>query len=235
MTEARDTGDSSPANPSSQNAPARPDSPPGVGRSSLEQITGETFSALKSVGGWRGILEAVVPTSIFLVGYVSSSNILYSGLGAIASGVVFLGLRLWQRSSPLSAIGGIFGMAIGLVYAVFSGHGENYFAPSLWTNAVYLAAILLSLALRWPLVGVAVGNLRGQGSRWRKDPQLHGDYRAYTAVTWLWAAMFAIRLAVKVPLYWMGEVAWLGTFQILLGFPLFALTFYFSWLLLRRN
>ncbi|RPF21019.1 DUF3159 domain-containing protein [Myceligenerans xiligouense] len=65
---------------------------------------------------------------------------------------------------------------------------------------------------------------------WRQDP---AKVRAYTTATWLWVGMFALRLAVKTPLYFAGTVAWLGTFHLLLGVPLFALVLFGCWLVIR--
>ncbi|MBL0885653.1 DUF3159 domain-containing protein [Myceligenerans indicum] len=65
---------------------------------------------------------------------------------------------------------------------------------------------------------------------WREDP---AKVRAYTVATWLWVGMFALRLAVKTPLYFAGTVAWLGTFHLLLGLPLFALVLFGCWVVIR--
>lgn len=65
---------------------------------------------------------------------------------------------------------------------------------------------------------------------WRSDP---AKMRAYTIATWLWVGMFALRLAVKTPLYFAGTVAWLGTFHLVLGVPLFALVLFGCWIVIR--
>ncbi|MBE1876843.1 DUF3159 domain-containing protein [Myceligenerans pegani] len=65
---------------------------------------------------------------------------------------------------------------------------------------------------------------------WRGDP---AKMRAYTIATWLWVGMFAVRLAVKTPLYFAGTVAWLGTFHLVLGLPLFALVLFGCWVVIR--
>ncbi|GAB3157847.1 DUF3159 domain-containing protein [Myceligenerans halotolerans] len=65
---------------------------------------------------------------------------------------------------------------------------------------------------------------------WRADP---AKMRAYTIATWLWVGMFALRLVVKTPLYFAGTVAWLGTFHLVLGVPLFALVLFGCWIVIR--
>jgi hypothetical protein len=69
--------------------------------------------------------------------------------------------------------------------------------------------------------------------RWRGDEAL---MRRYALATWLWVGMFALRLAVQVPLFMAGEesIAWLGTARLVMGIPLWALTLWATWLLVRR-
>lgn len=66
---------------------------------------------------------------------------------------------------------------------------------------------------------------------WRKDRVL---MRRYTIATWLWIAMFALRLAVQLPLYLNSSVGWLGTARLVMGIPLWALVLWATWLLVRR-
>ncbi|GII97995.1 uncharacterized protein DUF3159 [Sediminihabitans luteus] len=66
---------------------------------------------------------------------------------------------------------------------------------------------------------------------WRSDAAL---VRRYVLVTWLWVAMFGLRLAVQGPLYLADMVGWLGTARLVMGVPLFALTLWASWVIVRR-
>lgn len=65
---------------------------------------------------------------------------------------------------------------------------------------------------------------------WRHDAE---KVHRYTLATWLWVGMFALRLAVKVPLYLDGDVGWLGTFHLVLGVPLWALVLFLTWVVVR--
>jgi hypothetical protein len=69
--------------------------------------------------------------------------------------------------------------------------------------------------------------------RWREDPVL---MRRYALATWLWVGMFALRLGVQLPLFLTGEdaIALLGTARLVMGIPLWALTLWLTWLLVRR-
>ena len=70
-------------------------------------------------------------------------------------------------------------------------------------------------------------------TRWRKDPLA---LKQYTIATWIWVAMFALRLGVQGPLYLAGSeyIAALGTARLVMGVPLFALVLWFTWRLVRQ-
>ena len=79
---------------------------------------------------------------------------------------------------------------------------------------------LVSVLVRWPLVGVILGFVLGEGTHWRQAP---ARMRAYVVATWLWVGLFGVRLAVQVPLYVADRPALLGVANVGLGLPLFAL------------
>ena len=84
--------------------------------------------------------------------------------------------------------------------------------------------------MRWPLLGVIVAALRGGDMEWRKDPKA---MRAYSRASWVWVALFSLRLAVQLPLYLAGALTALGVARIAMGIPLFAVGIWLSWLILR--
>ncbi len=70
-------------------------------------------------------------------------------------------------------------------------------------------------------------------TQWRKEPLA---LKQYTIATWIWVAMFALRLGVQGPLYLAGSdyIAALGTARLVMGVPLFALVLWFTWRLVRQ-
>ncbi len=210
----------------------------------MRAISGETFSFQEAVGGVRGVVEAVAPGLLFVVVFVATGQRLVPALlCAAAAALVAVVWRLVERTSVTQALSGILGVGIGVVWAWRSGRAEDYYAWGLWTNVAYLAAFVVSLAIRRPLVGVVVGLFRSDGpmfpggswsavGAWRSDKGLRARY---TWATWAWAAMFAARLAVQVPLYRNAEVAWLGTAKLVMGVPLTAVVLWISWLLVRGS
>ena len=123
-------------------------------------------------------------------------------------------------------------MAFAAFIATRSGKAEDFFLPGLIANAAYAAAFVISILVRWPLVGVVVSQLDGEGSEWRDDRR---RVRTFNRASWMWAALFATRLAVQLPLYLAGAVVALGVTRTAMGLPLFALGLWLTWLMVRRE
>lgn len=208
----------------------------------MRAIEAEQFSFSDSVGGVRGVVESVAPGLLFVVVFIASGQELRPALiAAVAAVVVAVVARLVQRTPVTQALSGAVGIAIGAVVAARTGQAEDFYLWGLLVNAAYLLPFAVSALVRWPLVGVVLGLFRADGPlqpggswagalAWRQDPDLR---RRYTQVTWLWAGMFGLRLAVQLPLYLAGEVAWLGTAKLVMGVPLTALLLWLSWILVR--
>ena len=186
----------------------------------------------ESLGGRRGMVESGLPGLVFVVAFTASGQDLRLSVWlAVAAGALLMVARLVRRETLQHALAGFIGVAVCAWIADRTGRAENFFLPGLWINAGYAAAYALSIALRWPLLGVVVGPLAGQGMAWRRDP---AALKAYSRASWIWVAMFLLRLAVQLPLYLSGAVVALGVARLAMGWPLFLVAIYLSWLLLRR-
>lgn len=212
-----------------QSQPARPVAEAVSG--GLAQAIGEQFSAQASVGGARGLLESVLPLTVFSVVYAFSHDLGWSVAGALIPAVALAGWRLAAREPLTQAVSGVLGIAIGAFLAVRTGHAQNIFLPSIIKNAAYGGAYALSVLVRWPLVGVLLGLMLGEWTHWRQVP---ARARVYALSTWVWAGMFGIRLAVQIPLWLVGAVTELALVNIALGLPLFGLVVWVTWRLVRR-
>jgi hypothetical protein len=115
--------------------------------------------------------------------------------------------------------------------ALSSGSTREYFIPGFITNVAYLVPLLISVLIRWPIVGLLLGFLIGEGTSWRKNPR---ELKIFSAATLVLTAVFAIRLAIEVPLYLLNEIAALAVTKIILGYPLYAIALWTAWLLVRR-
>lgn len=190
-----------------------------------------------AMGGWRGVLESVLPGLVFIVVYTvtidpaTGDGDLWLSLGlSVGVAAVFTAARLIARQPASAAIGGLVAACAAAAFAVFTGEASNNFIPGFITNAVYGTVLLLSALTGWSLIGLAVGFLMGEGTRWRQER------RKRRVFFWLgigWAALFAARLAVQLPLYFAGDVTALGTLKLVMGIPLFAPLVAVTWLAVR--
>lgn len=231
----------------------------------MRALAGEEFSAAQAIGGVRGLVEAVLPGLVFVVAFVIFTDLTVPLIASVVAALVLVVARLVQRTPVTQALGGLLGIAVGVLWAWKSGEAANYYAGGLLVNAGYLVVLLGTIVARRPAVGYVVEALRAgltpetvkaeanrtsddgdtaDGAKdddrpspfaaltaWRDDP---AKMRTYTIATWLWVGLFALRLAVKTPLYFADDIAWLGTFHLLLGVPLWALVLYLTWYVVRR-
>lgn len=187
-------------------------------------------SLLAAMGGVRGLVESILPGLGFLVIYAATNNVPLAVLAPVVLAVVFVIIRLVTRTPITQAFAGIAGIAISAILALVSGKAENNFLPGIIINVVSLAALLTSVAVRWPLIGVIVGFLTNEPTAWRTNK---AKRRVLYLATWLWAGLFAVRLVVEVPLYFAKQIEWLGGTKLLLGVPLYAALLWVTWLLVR--
>jgi hypothetical protein len=193
-----------------------------------EPISGAAL--LAAMGGVRGIVEAVLPGLVFLVAYTITRDLIPALIASVLIGLIFFGLRLAAKQSVTQAVGGLVGIALSAVLALITGRAEDFYLPGFWTNGVYGTVLLVSALVGWPLIGVGVGYLSGEQLAWRSDPSKR---RVLTLVTFLWAGLFLLRLAVQLPLYYAGNIEWLGATKLLMGIPLYAPLLVLSWLMVR--
>ncbi|WP_198147979.1 DUF3159 domain-containing protein [Microbacterium sp. XT11] len=184
-----------------------------------------------AMGGWRGVLESVIPSLAFVVLFTIQPEPLILALGvSVGAAAVFTVIRLIQKSPPSAAIGGLVAAAAAAALALWTGRGQDNFVPGLITNAAYGTVLLVSALIGWSLIGLAIGFLMGEGTMWRRDRRKR---RAFFWLGIAWAALFFARLAVQLPLYLAGDVTALGTLKLIMGLPLFAPLVAVTWLVVR--
>lgn len=193
----------------------------------------EPFNLYEAMGGGHGILDSGLPGLAFVIAYTASGqNLNFAVWAAVAIGAVLLVVRLFRRETLQFAIAGFVGVAIAAFIAQKTGRAENFFLPGLLLNLGYALAYLISILVRWPLIGVFVGPLVGEGMEWRKDPRL---LQVYTRASWIWVGLFVVRLAVQLPLYLAKDLVALGVAKTAMGFPIFAVAVWLTYLVLRKE
>jgi hypothetical protein len=184
---------------------------------------------MEAVGGPLGMAETSLPPVAFAAAYgFTGTNV--AAIVAVAVALIFAVARLAKRETPRHALTGLVGIAFAAFVAARSGKAENFFLPGLLANAAYATAMLVSVAIRRPLVGYIVGQIDGEGVAWRDDPL---RVRVFMRASLLWAGLFALRLAVQLPLYLASAVGALGVARTAMGIPLFALGLWLTYRLVR--
>lgn len=199
-------------------------------RAGLRRDEHGQLDVLHAVGGWRGLLEAILPGLIFLVVFLLTQQLVIALVASLATASLFAVVRLAQRQSLMQSITGLIGVAVCALFARAGGQALDYYVPGFFINIAWFIGLSISAAVGWPLLGVFFGYVRGEGMDWRKDRQRRS---AYQRATLLLIGMFAARLLVQVPLYFAENVAALGVTRLVMGVPLYALVLWLGWMLTR--
>jgi hypothetical protein len=192
-------------------------------------------SVRDAIGGPLGVAESAAPPIAFVTAYTASgSDATTSAWIALAVGAGFALARIVRGQTIQYALTGLIGVGIAALVVSATGRAEDFFLPGFLANGAYALAGLVSVLVRRPAVGIAVGLFRGEGFKmpWRDDPL---RVRNYAQLTWIWIGVFALRLAVQLPLYLAGAVVALGTARVAMGMPLTILAGWLTWLGLRAE
>jgi hypothetical protein len=127
--------------------------PAGDGSVRSSPLTFDRHVVLEQLGGWRGMVDATLPTVAFLVGNTIGG--LRAGIwAAVAAALLVFAFRLVRRQSIQQAISGLFAVVVAVAIASASGHARDYFVLGILRNAAVGVVLLASIPVRWPLVGV---------------------------------------------------------------------------------
>ncbi|GGM57901.1 hypothetical protein GCM10011608_48540 [Micromonospora sonchi] len=204
-----------------------------TGTSERDAAVGRPESLADLLGGRRGALDATLPPVAFTVGWLLAGRSVIAGVvAALAVGVAVAGWRLRRGHRPRSVLIGLLAVCVAAIIVVRTGRAEDFFLVQLLANAASALAWVVSIVVRWPLLGVVVGAVLGQRGRWRRDPAL---VRAYARGSWVWTATYVLRVAVFLPLYLGGQVLALTAARVGLTWPLVAAALAVSWAVVRRS
>jgi hypothetical protein len=190
----------------------------------------EKAKVVTALGGKKGIIDSTIPSLIFLLTYNITHNLKACLYISIATAALLMIWRLIKRDTLTHSISGFIGIAFCGWFAWKTGEAKDYYAPSLWKNSAFALVYLISILIKWPLIGVLLGPILGENLNWRKNP---ARMAAYKKATWIWFALFAIRLVVQYPLFKANQLNALGIANIFLGFPLYLATLWGTWIVIR--
>ena len=190
------------------------------------------------LGGRGGAVDATIPVAAFVVAWVVvprlgvTAPVVWAGAVAVLAAIVVAAVRIARGGRARSALFGLLGVAVAVAVAVYTGNAEDFFLTQIASNALSAVAWAVSIVVRWPLLGIVVGLVLRQRTRWRRDPAL---LRGYQRASWVWVGQYLIRLAVFLPLYAANWVVALGAARVLLSWGLVAACVAVSWGVLRRS
>lgn len=196
-------------------------------------VEGEVLAQVsEGVGGPRGAIESALPIIVFTIAWVTTSNLSRSLALGIGSVVIPLAVRLIQRSSVRFVLNGLIGIAIAGVIARSTGRAEAAFLPGIIQAAAWAGVLTISILAGRPLVGYLIGSVMGEPADWHRRPAIKSVSHRLTLVLLF---PMVLRVAVQYPLYAAGEVGWLGTAKVALGWPLHVATLAFAGMILAKG
>lgn len=184
------------------------------------------------LGGRGGALDASLPPVAFALGWVlAGQSVEIGAVAAVVCGLAIGVFRVVRGERPRAVVVSVALVVAAALIALRTGHAEDFYLIRVATNAASALAWAASIVVRWPLLGVVVGAVIGQRTRWRQDKEL---LRAYSVASWAWVGQYVLRVLVLGPLWMSGEVGALGVTSAILTWPLQAVCLAVSWWLLRR-
>ena len=195
---------------------------------------GRRESLTRVLGGRKGALDASVPPAAFVVGWLIADRSIAWGAGVAIGSAVLIGvLRLLRGDKVRAVVVSLAAVVLASFIALRTGEAANFFLLQLASNAASALIWGASIVVRWPLLGVVVGVLLGQKTRWRRDPDL---LRAYSRASWVWVfGQYTLRVLVYGSLWASGQVVALGIARTVLSWPLVAAILAVSGWVLHRG
>lgn len=194
-------------------------------------FSSEEFTVKDALGGPRGFAESAGPTLAFVILYLVTKDVVLSCAASLAVVAVALVVRLVQREQITPVISGAVGVALGAFMAVRSGHGSDFYVPGLWINLGCALGFAFSALAGRPAIGYIAASMDAKVSTWEKEPFAR---KVYSRATWLFAAFFALKVAVQAPLYFVGATNALGIVKLVMGIPAFVVVTYVTFLMHKR-
>jgi hypothetical protein len=199
---------------------------------SFTVMTRRSLSWFEALGGWRTVAEAVASKTVFLVGYLLTDQVVPSALIAVGAVAVFAVVRVCTDRKYWSALIGLVIVGLSTLWAGNTGYAVDFYFVDVVTAVGLSAVSLVSMLVRWPMVGLVVGAARDERLSWRRDRDRRRRYQMCTAVFLLKGI---IETAVLLPLYLAEQVIALSIASTLMGAPAAGVCIYLCWRILRTE
>ncbi|MEH0842054.1 DUF3159 domain-containing protein [Micromonospora sp. CPCC 205711] len=197
-----------------------PATEPVTGPQDDERLPSLAEQMADQLGGWRGLVESSVPVVVFVLANVLG-ELRPAVIASVGVALLIAVVRLAQRRPVRHAVNGLLGIGIGAAIAWRTGDERDFYLPGILYGIGYGVALLVSAAIRQPLVGWIWSVLVAKGrAEWRDDPRL---VRTFTQLTVLWGVVWLAKVGVQAALYLAHQDTALGVARLALGYPPYAL------------
>lgn len=169
-----------------------------------------------SFGGWRGFIDAALPSLAFIVANTIGglSPAIWAG---VIAGVLVFTTRLVTRQGLQQAFSGLLGLAICVFIAKQTGEAKDFFLFGIVRSGAAALILLITVLVRRPLAGYVWNFFSPIEGGWRQNRYLVGVFGWLTAA---WAGAFLLRFVIEGWLYLADSTSGLGAVRIALGYPL---------------
>ncbi|MGW4792105.1 DUF3159 domain-containing protein [Nonomuraea sp. NPDC004297] len=199
---------------------------------SLNLLTQKSVSLFAAVGGWRTIAEGAASRALFLIAYLVTDHVLTSALVAVGAVAIIAAFRIFTDRKYWQAAGSLAVVGVSATLAGSTGQGVDFYLPSVLAVVLGGVVFLLSTLVRWPIVGLVAGGMRGERLAWRRD---RAQLRRYQTCMGVFLVRYGLAIAIMVPLYLTEKVLALGIASTLLGAPAMGVCVYLSWRILHAE
>ncbi|MFR9755075.1 DUF3159 domain-containing protein [Streptomyces sp. TR06-5] len=209
--------------------------PAGDAAEATEEVAdraGTQQALLEAFGGLRGFVETTLPGLVFILIYTINQDVHASAIAALVLSGVMCVARLVGRSTVKHAFSGVFGVVVGVAFAVFTGNAKDFYLPGMLYGLGLSLAYLISAATGFPLLGIILGPVFKENLSWRhRNP---GRKRAYVRASYAWGLIFLGKSAILFPLYFFADPTRFGWVTIALKIPPLLLAVYLTWIFLAK-
>ena len=198
----------------------------------MSQHAEDRDKVVNALGGKKGLIDSGVPAVVFLVVFNVTKEVNTAIWAALSLSMTLAIIRLIMKDTIQHSVSGVIGVLICAYFANRSGNAADFYLPKLLINLGYGTAYLIANLVGWPILGLVLGPLLGENLTWRNNP---ARKKMYIKASWIWVGMFFTRFAVQFPIYLSKDVNLLGTVNLAMGYPLFFITAYATWLVIKAG
>jgi intracellular septation protein A len=178
----------------------------------------------------RGLIESGLPSVVFVIAFRAQGTRPAALVALVVAGLMVIE-RLVRRQRPHEAISGVLGVVIAVALAGGTGQAKNFFLPEVVFGLIGAAALMVSIPMGKPLLGVILGAVAPPFRGWRERPLLHRAFVHITAVAGVWALIKAL---ILLSLYLSDDVELLAGAKLALGYPMVGVLFLYYMRVVKR-